>query len=166
MPEARPGAPGSIQRRRARVSLSILGVNYRSLRVARWQTTVGQNMLPDQSSLGIGNVGVQNFRFGIDAVWEVRRNEQPSRVTIKHLMERHAPSVAFLPGGRRPMKRPYPIAYPLRAPCPADVDGVAGFAACDQIDARTVRQACTVDPRDVIGKRQFHQTPNCERPRV
>lgn len=26
MPEARPGAPGSIQRRRARVSLSLLGV--------------------------------------------------------------------------------------------------------------------------------------------
>ena len=58
------------------------------------------DMLPDQPSLGIGDVGMQDFRLGIDAVWQVHRNEQASRVAIEHAVERDAPRMAFLPGGR------------------------------------------------------------------
>lgn len=71
MPEARPGAAGSIQRRRARVSLSMLGVSCRSFRVAHRQAAMRLDMLPDQPSLGVGDVRVQDFRLGVDAVRQV-----------------------------------------------------------------------------------------------
>lgn len=100
MREARPGVPGSIQRRRARVSLSMLGVRCRSFRVAHRQAAMRLDMLPDQPSLGISDVRMQNFRLGVDAVRQVHRNEQASHVTIEHAMERDAPGMAFLPGGR------------------------------------------------------------------
>ncbi len=58
------------------------------------------DMLPDQPSLGIGNVGMQDFRFGVDAIWQVHRNEQALRVAIEHAVKRDAPGMAFPPGGR------------------------------------------------------------------
>ena len=58
------------------------------------------DMLPDQPSFGIGDVGVQDFRLGVDAVRQVHRNEQASRVAVEHAVERDAPGMALLPSGR------------------------------------------------------------------
>lgn len=58
------------------------------------------DMLPDEPSLGIGDVGVQDFRLGIDAVWQVHRNEQASHVAVEHAVERDTLGMAFLPCGR------------------------------------------------------------------
>ncbi len=58
------------------------------------------DMLPDQPSLGIGNVGMKDFRLGVDVVRHVHRNEQASRVAIEHAVKRDAPGMAFPPSGR------------------------------------------------------------------
>ncbi len=78
----------------------MLGVSCRSFRVAHRQLTMRLDMLPDQPSFGLGDVGVQDFRLGVDAIGQVHRNEEASRVATERAVERNAPGMAFPPGGR------------------------------------------------------------------
>lgn len=97
-------------------------------------------MLPDQSPLGIGDVGVQTVVHRINALRHTHRNPKIGCIAVKYAVTGDATRVAFLLGNRGSVELPYLVSDALRAPSSTDLDGVVRINPCDHTNACLLRQ--------------------------